>query len=125
MRRRIATWGPVLGWTALIFVLSAQPTPVISSDPLWDVLVKKVGHMLLYAVTALLLFRALRLGTRVGRPAAWAVVVAGLYAISDEVHQSLVHGRHAAISDVLIDVVAAALAVLVANRLLRRRGLLG
>jgi VanZ family protein len=43
-------------------------------------------------------------------------VLAVLYAVSDEVHQTFVAGRHGSPRDVLIDAVGAALGLLVAVR---------
>ena len=49
--------------------------------------------------------------TALRRPWAWALVLTILYAISDELHQGLVAGRHASASDVVIDGIGAVLAV--------------
>jgi VanZ family protein len=71
-----------------------------------------------YAILGGLLLRAL------GREApAFALGVS--YAISDEVHQHFVRGRHASPVDVLIDAVGITIGILVTNRLFRTRPLPG
>jgi VanZ family protein len=110
MQRRIGTWGPVLAWMALIFILSAQsqlPTP----QEYWlDVLVEKSAHTFEFAVLAALLSRALA----GGRSPSWrvlgtAVLLAWLYAVLDEWHQSFVPGRSADWHDVVFDWLGAVL----------------
>jgi VanZ family protein len=90
---------------ALIFVLSAQstfPLPRMVWDDLYDI----AGHLGVYGVLAVLLQWALA-GTGVRRPGLWAFVLAVLYGISDEFHQSFVPGRHPDIFDVATDAVGA------------------
>jgi len=98
-------WACVFGWMALIFALSAQssfPLPRVLWDDLYDI----AGHLGVYAVLAGLLRWALA-GARVRRPGLWAFVLAVLYGISDEFHQSFVPGRHPDIFDVATDAVGA------------------
>ena len=107
----------------LIFVLSTQPHVPGPPQPLLDLILKKGGHFLGYGVLATLYARALRAGWAVrgvgkqvdqGSPAysgntpsagvwflAWLMAV--LYAVSDEFHQSFVPGRDARFADVMID----------------------
>lgn len=89
---------------ALIFVLSAQsqlPTP---EQPWVDFLLEKSAHFFEFAVLAFLLVRAVdpvQLGRR--RAFAVAVLIAWLYALTDEFHQSYVPGRDADWFDVVFD----------------------
>lgn len=100
----LVRWLPVLAWMAVIYLLSTQPSPPELPEPLLDLLIKKAGHMVEYAVLGLLLWQAL------GFPhPAWAWAPAVLYAASDEFHQTFVAGRHGRASDVLIDAAGAAL----------------
>ncbi len=99
----------------LIFALSA--TPDLSSGlGAWDLLLRKLAHIAIFAVLWLTLARA----TRWRRPFD-AAVVAILYAISDEFHQSFVAGRHGAPVDVAIDTAGIGLALLAWIVVTRRR----
>ena len=101
---------------ALIFALSA--TPDLSSGlGVWDTVLRKLAHVTIFAVLALTLIRA----TRWRRPVL-ASVVAIAYAISDEVHQSFVEGRHGTPVDVAIDAIGIGLAALAWVLAARRRG---
>jgi VanZ family protein len=131
MRRRCTTrslpsssllfgWLPVVAWAALIFVLSATPNLRFVSDPGLDFVVRKLGHMGVFGILALLLWRALAGTTAWRRPWAWAFALTVLYAASDEFHQGFVAGRHPSATDVGIDA-AGALIALVAVELIRSR----
>ena len=93
--RAVTHWLPVLLWATLIFALSSIPS-LSSGLGAWDTVLRKCAHVAEYVVLAYLLARAL------GRETP-AFVAGVLYAISDEVHQSFVRGRHAAPIDVAID----------------------
>jgi VanZ family protein len=112
-------WLPPIAWMGIIFWLSSQPQPFDLPEPLLQTLVSKGGHMLGYAGLSVLWRRAL--ATQAAWPerrvAAMAFLLTVLYAISDEVHQTFVPGRHGSPVDVLIDVAGAALGL----GLLRRR----
>ena len=86
---------------AVIFYLSSKsdPLPVLTAA-VWD----KALHIVEYAGLAVLLGRAfLGEGSSAGRAFLAAVVVASLYAASDEVHQIWVQGREPAIRDWLAE----------------------
>lgn len=106
-------WLPVLAWMGLIFALSAQPDLPHAPDPWLDVLLKKAAHASVYGVLAWLFLWALR-----GRkPASDQLRLLSLaltlaYAVSDELHQALVPGRHPSTVDFLIDAGGATLALL-------------
>jgi len=71
--------------------------------------IRKVAHFTEYLILSLLLYRALNVERRWSlRAALLALALAGLYAVSDELHQWFVPGRAAAASDCLIDVSGAA-----------------
>jgi hypothetical protein len=122
-RRAALAWVPVVAWAGLIFVASAQPNLVFVPDEGLDFIVRKTGHMVVFGILALLTWRALAATTSLRRPWAWAIALAVLYAVTDELHQGGVAGRSGSAVDVAIDaagvVVAVALVGLVATR---RRG---
>jgi VanZ family protein len=107
-------WLPVLIWMALIFLVSDQPRAAIPAFDRFDLVVKKGGHILAYAILAFLLRRnGLSLPT--------AVAIAAIYAVSDEYHQTFVPGRTGRALDVVIDGVGITLGVLAHHFRARRR----
>ncbi|MBN1138713.1 MAG: VanZ family protein [Anaerolineae bacterium] len=90
----------------LIFVLSAQPDLPHPSIGWLDWLLSSAAHLLLFAVLAILWARALGRNRR-----SWLVALAltFLYALSDELHQSFVPGRHADPLDLASDALGAVL----------------
>lgn len=112
-RPQLPAWIPVIVWAAVIFAFSSIPS--LSTElGTWDTILRKLAHLTEYAVLGALLLRATR------RPAL-AVVAAGAYAITDEVHQLFVEGRHGAPLDVAIDTVGALAGVVVWQWAARRR----
>ena len=112
----VSRYAPPLAVMTLIFLLSA--TPDLSSGlGAWDLVLRKLAHITIYGVLWLTLARA----ARWRRPVLTAVI-ALLYAISDELHQSFVEGRHGSPVDVGFDATGIALAVLAWVVVSRRRG---
>ena len=105
-------WLPPLAWMALIFVLSAQPQLPHAPSSLADLLIKKLGHMAEYAILVLLLRRAMMARAARLWPQWMAWLLAILYAVSDEYHQTFVPGRNGQLLDVIIDAVGASLAAI-------------
>lgn len=104
---------PVLAWAALIFGFSAQPDLRILEDDFFDFVLRKVGHAGVFGILALLAWRALGMTTVWRQPRTPAVAL-GLtvgYAITDELHQGLVGGRHPSPVDVGIDILGALIAI--------------
>jgi VanZ family protein len=93
---------------AAIFVLSAQPGLRISEDPAVDLPLRRVAHVAAYGLLALLLLRPLS-AFPIRRAALTAFVVTLLWAVSDEMHQSLVPDRRGVAGDVVIDAAGALL----------------
>jgi VanZ family protein len=103
-------WGPSLVMMALIFVASATPGSDVPKFGIWDFSVKKGGHMLGYALLGASYLRGLAFawGTH-RRTLVPAIVLAALYAVTDEFHQSFTPGRTPSAVDVGIDTIGAAL----------------
>ncbi len=120
-RQWLLAWSPVLIWAALIFVISAQPNLRFVSDAGLDFVVRKIGHMLVFAILALLLWHALAGTMARRRSAACAFALTVLYAASDELHQGLVAGRHPSAFDVGVDATGALIALVAATLILARR----
>jgi VanZ family protein len=103
----------VLVWAAVIFTFSSIPS-LGTGLGAWDTVLRKGAHMTEYAILGLLLLRA------IGRELPALAVGIG-YAITDELHQSFVRGRHASPIDVLIDTVGLAIGIFVVKGLFRPR----
>ncbi len=102
---------------AAIFFASATPAVDIPHFGALDYAVKKSGHFLSYALLALAYRRGL--GTAKRRDAtAWMLAV--IYALLDEFHQSFVPGRHPSLLDALLFDGGGALAALLLGRRLSR-----
>ena len=107
---------------AATFVVSHQPQveiPFGAPD--------YIGHGVSYAVLGVLLMRALAdgnlQGMRTGLILA-AVLIAAVYGVSDEFHQSFIPGRNASVSDIVADTIGALTGAVVAafvGGVLRRR----
>ena len=107
LQRALWLWGPVVAWAAVIFALSALPDLGTGLGD-WDTLLRKCAHASEYAVLALLLYRAL------GRELP-AFLIGFAYAVSDEIHQAFVTGRHASPFDVAMDAAGLALGLLIVH----------
>jgi VanZ family protein len=106
--RSLTHWLPVVLWAAVIFALSSVPS-LSSGLGAWDLFLRKGAHMTEYAILAFLLARALS-------SVAPAFAIGLLYAVSDELHQSFVRGRHAAVRDVAFDAVGLLIGLIVRRR---------
>jgi VanZ family protein len=98
-------WLPVVVWAIVIFAFSSIPDLGTGLGG-WDLVLRKIAHTAEYAVLGALLVRA------TGR-AGLAFALGTLYAISDELHQSFVPGRHGSLIDVAIDALGVAIGVVV------------
>ena len=98
---RIRRWIPALIIMGLIFLASSIPSSQIPNVGKLDLPVKKGGHFTGYALLSLGLLRGMQNGK--SRNMGLVLLMCGLYAISDEVHQSFVSGRNASAIDVGID----------------------
>ena len=113
--RAASLWLPPIAVMGLIFALSSMPSEDVDRTAI-EVALRKVGHFAEYAVLAALWLRALRsrLDLRIAIGLAFLLTVA--YAVSDEVHQTLVDGRVASPFDVMIDAAGAAAALALMTR---------
>lgn len=101
-RARVQAWALVFAWMAMIFGLSAQ-SRLPDLGPNLIEIQDIIGHFVVYAGLAFWLARALRRTPGVRHPLVWTVVLATLYALSDELHQAFVPNRHADPFDILVD----------------------
>ena len=117
LRSRVNRWLPVLLWMGLIFFLSSQShLPRYPHHPI-DFLLKKAAHLFEYAVLAILLQRG------VGSEGGWrALLIGGIYALSDEFHQSFAPGRNAELLDLAFDILGVVSGLYVAKMVISPKG---
>jgi VanZ family protein len=104
-------WLPPVVLMGVIFAFSAQPS-LDSGLGLVDQIGRKLIHFAEYALLCFLWWRALATVTTPRRAAIWAFLIASGYAVTDELHQTFVDGRHGNPLDWLIDSAGAAAAAL-------------
>ena len=134
--KRLATWLPPLVWTAVVLALSSAPfsadntsgvigpllkwlLPWLSPTAVDTIhgLVRKLAHLVEYAILAALWLRAFARRAAVRIPvAAWLTLLIGVVvATLDEAHQSTVPSRTGSVRDVLLDTAGVLLAVVPAR----------
>lgn len=109
-------WLGVIIWAGLIFFLSSIPN--LESGLANDFILRKLAHMFEYFVLTWLLYSALSnhyLQSEKKHPPHWqallfVLLLAVLYATSDELHQTFVLDRSGNLRDVAIDSVGIVLA---------------
>jgi VanZ family protein len=96
---KIWRWLPAIIVMTVIFGFSSITARDMPNFGLWDLIVKKGAHVLGYGLLAL----ALWYSQGFDRRRWWLVLLlAVLYALSDEFHQSFVPGRHPSWVDALV-----------------------
>jgi VanZ family protein len=109
----LVRWLPPFVVMAAIFMFSSLPADVLPYFGRYDFIAKKSGHMIGYALLAVAYYRALPSRLSRGYRAALSFLMALLFALSDEFHQSFVKGRHSTLRDVGIDSIGAVIALTV------------
>ena len=105
--RSVSRFATPLLLMGVIFFLSAQPD-LNSGLGTWDTILRKLAHMAVFGLLWFLWWRALGYD----RDRRIAVLITIAYAVTDELHQTTVDGRHGSPVDVLIDSAGVALAIL-------------
>jgi VanZ family protein len=119
-RSTLARWLPSVLIMSLIFVASATSGPDLPNWGPLDLLVKKGGHVVIYALLAVSYWYALGWKPD-ARRLAWLLAV--LFAATDEAHQLFTPGRHAWWLDVVIfDALGALLGLWLAGKIRLRMG---
>lgn len=108
--KRQALAAAALVWMALIFYASSLPSSSTGPDtPLWNLFLKTL-HFGGYGVLALLFlgfFRQSRNQANTLQNYFVSLLLAAVYAVTDEWHQAFSPGRHPSLRDVLIDTIGA------------------
>jgi VanZ family protein len=115
---RLIRWAAVAAWMGVIYFLSNQPQ-LPSVGGVWTELQDIAGHFVAYGVLAALLRWALA-GAGAQAPGRWAFLLAVLYGVSDEFHQSFVPGRNPDPFDIATDAAGALFALAIVRVWLNR-----
>jgi VanZ family protein len=109
IRNFVAYWLPLFAWMGLIFYLSSRPARSITEEYLVDFVIFKTLHMVEYALLYFLSFRAFcslkKASVSHQKIYLYPFILAVLYAMSDEIHQTLVSSREGTVRDVIIDTI--------------------
>lgn len=103
-RVAVTYWLMTIGYMGIIFYLSSRHNvrlPEISRH------IDKIAHMLAYIPLAYLLCMSLRDSGMKKYACIAAFIIASIYGVTDELHQSMVPGRDATIGDVAADTAGA------------------
>ncbi len=104
---------PAAAWAGLIFLFSSQEILPSLSLSTADFIFKKTAHIVVYAVLYFLIIRGLaQLNYKFNYIWFKAFLICIAYAVFDEIHQSTVPGRTAAVTDVAFDSLGAGLVIL-------------
>ena len=103
LEKFLKLWFPVVAWAVLIFCLSGIPN--LKTGLEFDFILRKISHLIEYQIHVLLLYRAFAGSFKINamRLFIYPAVLSFFYAITDELHQSVIPGRNCSIWDVLID----------------------
>ena len=102
MKKLFTYWMPVILWAGLIFYLSNKPN--LKSPYEYDFFLRKIAHMVEFAILNIFIWRALmKRGLSNKKALILGGILAAFYAASDEYHQSFILGRSGNLRDVGID----------------------
>ena len=103
----IRYWLPIFLYGGIIFYLSSQSYPSRQLPSLFLGLSDKLAHGLEFGILGILLFRAFHQTHPTIASTGLAIICAGAFGISDEIHQWFVPHRQADAWDVLADIFGA------------------
>lgn len=109
--KKIIKFIPTIVWMLVIFYFSSrQTTGIGGTNEINRFLILKSFHLIEYTFLALLLSFAIV-------KKRWVIIIAYLYAISDEIHQSFIPGRTCRFRDTLIDLIGICIGIFVFNKI--------
>src|SRR4030042_1745839 len=120
MNKFLKFWLPLILWMGVIFFFSSVPD--LKSGLKDDFILRKIAHIIEYAILAFLFIRALKQEkTGFAKTLIFSIILSLFYALSDEYHQTFVLGRHGSFKDVGIDSIGILLIGLVWYIKIRKR----
>jgi len=116
IKKAVVLWLITIGYMGTIFYLSSMTLALQELPSNSD----KVIHMIIYIPLAFLLYLSFKRSGFKKYLFAFSLVMAGLYGITDEIHQSFVPGRDADVSDAVADFIGAFAGCYAAGRTLKK-----
>lgn len=114
----VVYWIITVSYMTAIFYISSKESVELPPLP-WGS--DKVLHAVVYAVLGILSYLSFKKSGLNRRVIALSFLLAAVYGITDEFHQSFVPGRNAAVGDVIADAVGAFLGSYTANAISIRK----
>jgi VanZ family protein len=111
IKKILRFWLPVVLWLLVIFAFSSKPTGTATEIYWQDFIVKKFAHVVVFFVLTTLLYRALKQDVSKREAAQFAILLAVLYGVLDEIHQGFTPGREPHFRDVIFDTIGSVLAI--------------
>lgn len=114
MIKFLKSWLPAILWAVFIFILSGRSSLGFGVLQIgeWEIVFRRFFHLAEYFILTLFLMRGF-LGYNLSFKKAliFSIVFAGLYAFSDEIHQSFVPGRSARMTEFIVDIIGVFLVI--------------
>lgn len=121
--KKIISWGLLIVWMLIIFLMSHQPGEVSSNQSelvlkifsfigielndyfgeLATLIIRKLAHFSEYMILFLLAYNVIRYYVNGRKKGLFVLIFVFIYACTDEIHQYFIPGRNMAFKDVLID----------------------
>jgi VanZ family protein len=112
MKAIVRYWLPPVIWGALIFSGSSVSTPSVSPVYWQNFVAHKIVHIIEYSILATLVYRGfINSGVSKKQAFIYAVIIAFIYGLSDEFHQSFTPHRDSRFRDVIIDTIGGSIGV--------------
>ena len=113
LNHKLKLWLPVIIWAGIIFTFSSLPINQPAPFSWWDFIFKKTAHVTEYAILYWLIWRAASDSGRItDRSLLWkSLLIAFIYAVSDEWHQTITLGREGTLRDIGFDTIGMLLAL--------------
>ncbi len=114
MGKNILIWLPSIFWMGLIFFLSSFPKIQLTDLGWANFLTRKFAHLSEYAILCYLNYRALKRTAKISpkKNLLLSFLIAVVYAVTDEYHQTFVPGRSGNVFDWGIDSLGAFLGMM-------------
>jgi VanZ family protein len=102
---------PLISWSALIFYLSSQNAVSVVSQREADISIHKLAHVIEYGMLYIFfMFAFCKNKSQYSKVSLYGLIFVGLYAVSDELHQSFNPTRGPRVTDVFVDLLGALVA---------------